>query len=359
MFRLIITHECICSLTLQHITRVKDKKESGNILQNVPNNVIRRMVEKLKFLSLKCRISKLQFKQIFEVIASGQSNLEELCLQQALLSTENKTENIEPGIISDCLTKLLRVSLPNCGCLFSKLQLQSLLENLQAADFPTLKHLNMGGVNFLSYPEPLFSESLTKFETVNFQRSRVSTAQLTGLFERLGLLGPTNLKHVKFGGLLDWGARLEQIPTNILVDGFLNLVSVELPDNLKVEQTIMLLAGILTKKALCLKEIKFGQTDLKDVPSPLLEDSIMKLQSVDIGSKKLSSSSLNITVTSEQVSGLLTNIIKKNHNLKNLKITCWEDDNLSCLRCLIKEAKAKMNSLKVTSFCKTEDTAYL
>ena len=76
MFRLISTHECISSLTLQHITRAKDRE--GNILQQVSNNVIRMLVNKLKFLSLKCRISRLQIKQIFAVIAAGQSNLEEL-----------------------------------------------------------------------------------------------------------------------------------------------------------------------------------------------------------------------------------------------------------------------------------------
>ena len=353
MFRLISTHECICSLTLQHITRVKDKE--GNILQQVSNNVIRMLVKKLKFLSLKCRISRLQIKQIFAVIAAGQSNLEELCLQHTLLNNEHKTE-IDPGLISDCLSKLVRVSLPNCGCLFSTLQLQTLLENMQAAGSPTLRKLNMGGINFMSYPEPLFSQSLTKFESVDFHRARVSTSQLTSLFESLGHPNPgseagsTNLKHVRFGGLLDWGAKLEQIPTNILVDGFINLVSVELPNNLKAEQVTMLLENIKSHSSLSLKEVKFGMTDLKDVPTPLLADSLLKLRAVDIGSKKLSSSPPNITVTTEQVFALLTNIGKRSHNLRSLKIICWEDEKLD--EQLIDQADGKIQALKVTSFRK-------
>ena len=206
----------------------------------------------------------------------------------------------------------------------------------------------------MSYPEQLFSQSLTKFESVDFHRARVSTSQMTSLFESLSNPKPgpearsTNLKHVRFGGLLDWGTKLEQIPTNILVDAFLNLASVELPHNLKVEQTIMLLAGILTKKSLYLQEIKFGQTDLKEVPTPLLEDSIMKLRAVEIGSKKLSTSPPNITVTTEQVLALLTNIGKRSHNLRSLKIICWEDEKLD--ERLIDQANGKIQTLKVTSF---------
>ena len=208
----------------------------------------------------------------------------------------------------------------------------------------------------MSYPEPLFSQSLTKFESVDFHRTRVSTSQLTSLFETMiqpnpgPQVGTTNLKHVRFGGLLDWGTKLEPIPTNILVDAFLTLVSLELPNNLKVEQTIMLLAGILTKKSLCLQEIKFGQTDLKDVPTPLLEDSIMKLRAVEIGSKKVSLSPPNITITSEQVLALLTNIKERSHNLRSLKIICWEDEKLD--EQFIDQAAKKIQALNFTSFRK-------
>ena len=112
----------------------------------------------------------------------------------------------------------------------------------------------------------------------------------------------------------------------------------------------MLLAGILTKKSLYLQEIKFGQTDLKEVPTPLLEDSIMKLRAVEIGSKKLSTSPPNITVTTEQVLALLTNIKERSHNLSSLKIICWEYEKLD--EQFIDQAAKKIQALKVTSFRK-------
>ena len=89
------------------------------------------MVQKLSYLSLKCRISRMQIKQIFTVISAGNSNLkvgydatlhevhylhprvQELCLQHTLpacLSHEKRTE-LEPELISSCLSKLVSISI--------------------------------------------------------------------------------------------------------------------------------------------------------------------------------------------------------------------------------------------------------
>ena len=312
-------------------------------------------MKKLRFLSLQCRVSRLQIKQIFTIVATGTSGLQELCLQHympACFSHERKTE-IDPQLISDCLSKLASVHLPICSCLFFDTKLKSLFETIQASKTISLKKLNLGGISFNPYSGPLVADTLLKLESVDFHRAQVSAEHLRFLLQKLRKSDSEshNLKHVRFGRFMDWWKKFNQIPSNLFAESLIKLVSIDLPNNLKAEQIRMLLTKIKSSDTPKLKEINFGFTELMGIPTPLLVDSILKLETVTIGAETLHCFGLpNITVSTEQVAALLSSIVKRQgFRLRNLKIICWEDQTILD-QALIKQAGKKLAFVKVITW---------
>ena len=141
-----------------------------------------------------------------------------------------------------------------------------------------------------------------KLESVDFHRAEVSVQLLRNLLDNLRSPNKEfcNLKHVRFGGFVDWWTKFEQIPDTLFVEGLSSLVSVELPNNLKAEKIEQLLTRIKTADSVRLKEINFGFTELGRIPAALLADSLLKLETVTIGSDRLFLGHPNITITTEQ-----------------------------------------------------------
>ena len=173
----------------------------------------------------------------------------------------------------------------------------------QASESLPLKKLNLGGLSFHPYSCSLVANSLMKLESVDFHRAEVSVQLLRNLLDNLRNPNKEfcNLKHVRFGGFVDWWTKFEQIPDTLFVEGLASLVSVELPNNLKAEKIEQLLTRIKTADSVRLKEINFGFTELGRIPAALLADSLLKLETVTIGSDRLFLGHPNITITTEQV----------------------------------------------------------
>merc|ERR1712045_154119 len=185
---------------------------------------------------------------------------------------------------------------------------------------------------------------------MGFHRAQVSAEHLRFLLQKLRKSDSEshNLKHIRFGRFMDWWKKFNQIPSNLFAESLIKLVSIDLPNNLKAEQIRMLLTKIKSSDMPKLKEINFGFTELMGISTPLLVDSVLKLETVTIGAETLHCFGLpNITITTEQVAALLSSIVKRQgFRLRNLKFICWGDQTLLD-QALIKQAGKKLAFVKV------------
>ena len=121
-----------------------------------------------------------------EAAAAGESRLEELNLMM------NRMTHISHQLVSTSLARLVSVNLYGCDPI-----LLSLLQGLQDAASPSLRHLDLGYNDLTVYRAPLLADAVLQLVSVKMLEAMMTPMQISMLLTNIATKDTFKLKHLE------------------------------------------------------------------------------------------------------------------------------------------------------------------
>ena len=237
----------------------------NNSLTSLPAETLASAMSTLTELSLVFqKLNPDKYNALFSQI-NHSSNLKVLNLQG------NNLSKVNPGIFGSAVIKLEKVNLSDCKInkdmlirLFSDMQKDSKLKDLDVSYNPALKHID----------DHIYGDAINLLNRVNLKFTNSTLFQLMNLFELMEV--HTNLHEMNLVGNIS----LSKIPQPLFARTVTKLTKITIYATKLTSDQIQTLLYLIVNQPVNLSDLDLGGNNLSSIPSPLLAESVNKLETV-------------------------------------------------------------------------------